>query len=282
MGLLGPSVPDSGPAGGVMLTTLLWSTTGQESTFLSLRCLPLRSHSFSSEVCLVPSSTLSPKQLSGCKSQVLGRGQSWNRAPLTSPVHPPSDSAVYFPSGKPGVSLSPAPACPPDARSKMTGTDWFTRELPVRPSLLPATRDPHPGGACCPQQASKSQHPTWRREESRDRLGPACPHPEPGLILQSHVDTSLVGRRRSVGSGVDRRRRKQRAGPQGTPGGVSPIMCRCADCILPSLGPSAGPARGKLSVLSGWQVQKLSRGTLSRPQVSGLQSPEMLRSKRTR
>lgn len=50
--------------------------------------------------------------------------------PLTSPVHPPSDSAVYFPSGKPGVSLSPSPACPPDVRSKMTGTDWFNKGLP--------------------------------------------------------------------------------------------------------------------------------------------------------
>jgi hypothetical protein len=67
-------------------------------------------------------STLSTKQLSGRKSQVLGRGQTWDQVPLTSQVHPPSDSAVYFPSGKPDVSLSPSPACPPDVRSKMTGT----------------------------------------------------------------------------------------------------------------------------------------------------------------
>lgn len=74
--------------------------------------------------------------------------------PLTSPVHPPSDSAVYFPSGKPGVSLSPSPACPPDARSKMTGTDWFTEELAVRPPFS-LTCNPHPGEAGCLQQASK-------------------------------------------------------------------------------------------------------------------------------
>lgn len=111
--------------------------------------------SFSSEVCLVPSrasqvpQTLAhtkPKAAQWWKLQVLGRGQRWSQVPLTSPVHPPSDSVVYFPSGRPDVSLAPSPACPPGVRSKMTGTQTGLCDFPGQPSRLPGPPGfRHPG-----------------------------------------------------------------------------------------------------------------------------------------
>lgn len=174
--------------------------------------------------------------------------------PLTSPVHPPSDSAVYFPSGKPGVSLSPSPACPPDARSKMTGTDWFTEELAVRPPFS-LTCNPHPGEAGCLQQASKSPHTACRREDSRGRSGPAprlgLPTPEPGWIRRT---TPMLPFRRghSVGSGPDRRSRSRWQAHRTHRGALYQSPCRRADFLLPLTGDKCG--QGKRKAISSFRL----------------------------
>lgn len=187
--------------------------------------------------------------------------------PLTSPVHPPSDSAVYFPSGKPGVSLSPSPACPPDARSKMTGTQaglpkncWQGPPFSLRPVIH--TQE---GGSAQPGE-----------RESRDKLGPAPGRWHRGERFHPEEPRGrLLHRERPLG-GIQGRRKQAEAGgrpAQRTGELFTKDFAGAADFVHPLTGDKCGPGSRKAgSYAEGCSTQ--------RPQYLGLQGPEMLRFKR--